>query len=103
MPVQIFLQGKIAGIEDFLLAPSESDQADRVFAGRSHWISLLSEILPRALLADKLQVLVANLDYSDYLGRIAFGKIYEGKIKVGDAAICRRQINACCRRHRTGA
>ncbi|MEQ1949085.1 MAG: hypothetical protein ABL995_17975 [Bryobacteraceae bacterium] len=52
MPVQIFLQGKIAGIEDFLLAPSESDHADRVFAGRSHWISLLSEILPRALLAE---------------------------------------------------
>jgi GTP-binding protein len=34
-------------------------------------------------------VLVANLDYSDYLGRIAFGKIYEGKVKVGDQAICR--------------
>ena len=52
MPVQIFLQGKIAGIEEFLLAPTDSDQADRVFAGRSHWISLLSEILPRALLAE---------------------------------------------------
>jgi len=52
MPVQIFLQGKIAGIEEFLLAPAESDQPDRVFAGRSHWISLLSEILPRALLAE---------------------------------------------------
>jgi GTP-binding protein len=34
-------------------------------------------------------LLVANLDYSDYLGRIAFGKIYEGKIKLGDEAICR--------------
>jgi GTP-binding protein len=31
---------------------------------------------------------VANLDYSDYLGRIAFGKIYSGKIKVGDPAVC---------------
>ena len=44
---------------------------------------------PRAKAGDGFQVLVANLDYSDYLGRIAFGKIYEGKIKVGDAAICR--------------
>ena len=44
---------------------------------------------PRAHAGDGFQVLVANLDYSDYLGRIAFGKIYEGKIKVGDAAICR--------------
>jgi GTP-binding protein len=44
---------------------------------------------PRAKAGDGFQVLVANLDYSDYLGRIAFGKIYEGKVKVGDAAICR--------------
>ncbi len=44
---------------------------------------------PRAKAGEGFQVLVANLDYSDYLGRIAFGKIYEGKIKVGDAAICR--------------
>lgn len=44
---------------------------------------------PRARAGDGFQVLVANLDYSDYLGRIAFGKIYEGKIKVGEAAICR--------------
>ncbi len=44
---------------------------------------------PRAHAGDGFQVLIANLDYSDYLGRIAFGKIYEGKIKVGDAAICR--------------
>ena len=44
---------------------------------------------PRAKAGDGFQVLVANLDYSEYLGRIAFGKIVEGKVKVGDAAICR--------------
>jgi GTP-binding protein len=33
-------------------------------------------------------MLVANLDYSDYIGRIAFGKIYSGKVKVGDSAAC---------------
>ncbi len=44
---------------------------------------------PRAHASDGFQLLVANLDYSDYLGRIAFGKIYEGKLKVGDPAICR--------------
>jgi GTP-binding protein len=44
---------------------------------------------PRAKAGDGYQMLVANLDYSDYLGRIAFGKIYEGKIKLGDPAICR--------------
>ena len=44
---------------------------------------------PRAKAGVGFQMLVANLDYSDYLGRIAFGKIYEGKVKLGDAAICR--------------
>jgi GTP-binding protein len=44
---------------------------------------------PRAKASVGFQVLVANLDYSDYLGRIAFGKIYEGKVKLNDPAICR--------------
>jgi GTP-binding protein len=43
---------------------------------------------PRAKAGDGFQILVANLDYSDYLGRIAFGKIMAGKVKVGDAACC---------------
>ncbi|MGA9453826.1 MAG: translational GTPase TypA [Verrucomicrobiia bacterium] len=43
---------------------------------------------PRAKAGDGFQVLVANLDYSDYLGRIAFGKIMAGKLKVGEAACC---------------
>src|SRR5262245_36065138 len=44
---------------------------------------------PRAKAGVGFQILVANLDYSDYLGRIAFGKIVEGKVKVSDPAICR--------------
>src|SRR5213594_3700444 len=43
---------------------------------------------PRAKAGDGFQVLVANLDYSDDLGRIAFGKIVEGKVKVGEPAVC---------------
>lgn len=35
---------------------------------------------PRAFASQGFQVLVANLDYSDYLGRIAFGKIHSGKV-----------------------
>ena len=31
-----------------------------------------------------LQALVANLDSSDYLGRIAIGRIFNGRVKVGD-------------------
>jgi CRISPR-associated protein Csm1 len=51
MSLQIFLQGKLLGIDEFLFAPAGEDH-DQVFTGRSHWISLLSEILPRALLAE---------------------------------------------------
>jgi GTP-binding protein len=43
---------------------------------------------PRAFASDGFQLLVANLDYSDYLGRIAFGKLCSGRIKVGDPAVC---------------
>jgi len=43
---------------------------------------------PRARAGEGFQVLVANLDYSDYLGRIAFGKIVEGRVKVGEPACC---------------
>ena len=43
---------------------------------------------PRAHAGEGFQMLVANLDYSDYVGRIAFGKIYKGKVKVGDSAVC---------------
>ena len=31
-----------------------------------------------------LQVLVSNLDYSDYLGRLAIGRVFEGTLRLGD-------------------
>jgi GTP-binding protein len=31
-----------------------------------------------------LQILVANLDYSDYLGRIAIARVFNGRLRVGD-------------------
>jgi GTP-binding protein len=38
---------------------------------------------------DPLQILVANLDSSDYLGRIAIGRIFNGRVRLGDeVAIC---------------
>ncbi len=43
---------------------------------------------PRAQAGEGFKLLVANLDYSDYLGRIALGKIVCGKVKVGDPAAC---------------
>ncbi len=43
---------------------------------------------PRAHAGEGFKMLVANLDYSDYLGRIALGKIVCGKVKVGDQSVC---------------
>jgi GTP-binding protein len=39
---------------------------------------------PKELRSDSLQLLVANLDYNDYVGRLAIGRIFSGEIKVGD-------------------
>lgn len=33
------------------------------------------------------QMLVSNLDWSDYVGRIAIGKIFGGRVKVGDSVM----------------
>jgi len=46
MSLQIFLHGKIPGIEEFLRNASGD------FVERAQWVTLLSEVLPRALLAD---------------------------------------------------
>jgi GTP-binding protein len=41
-----------------------------------------------------LQLLVANLDSSDYLGRIAIGRIFNGRVKIGDrVAVCKLDAN----------
>src|SRR5438132_566213 len=34
------------------------------------------------------QMLVSNLHYSDYLGRIALGRIVSGRVSVGDSSVC---------------
>src|SRR5213596_2718422 len=34
------------------------------------------------------QMLVSNLDYSDYLGRVALGRIVSGRVNVGDSIVC---------------
>src|SRR5579872_6689735 len=57
MPEQVLLQGKILGTEEFLLAGSAEGRFARsagedLMAGRSQWITLLCEVLPRALLAE---------------------------------------------------
>ncbi|MGB9606255.1 MAG: Cas10/Cmr2 second palm domain-containing protein, partial [Bryobacteraceae bacterium] len=59
MSVQLLLVGQLTGTEDFLLSPpgaaecaAGGDGLQYSLAGRSHWVSLLTEVLPRALLAE---------------------------------------------------
>lgn len=39
---------------------------------------------PKADVDSPLQVMVANISYNDYVGRLAIGRVRSGKIKVGD-------------------
>jgi GTP-binding protein len=51
--------------------------------------AIIEKIPPPVANPDKhFEMLVTNLDYSDYLGRIAYGKIYGGSVKVGDKIVC---------------
>lgn len=55
MSLQIFLQGKLLGIGEFLMsgAPgADTGGGEAVVAGRARYTALLSEVLPRALLSE---------------------------------------------------
>ena len=45
---------------------------------------ILETIPPPRALRDTLQLLVANLDYSEYVGRLSIGRIFSGEIAVND-------------------
>jgi len=73
-----------------LYAVSREGTAKRNLEERSENLQPLFEQIvasipaPRELRNDSLQLLVANLDYNDYVGRLAIGRIFSGEIKIGD-------------------
>jgi len=73
-----------------LYAVSREGIAKRKLEDRSENLQPLFEQIvesipaPRELRTDSLQLLVANLDYNDYVGRLAIGRIFAGEIKIGD-------------------
>ena len=51
--------------------------------------AIIKYIPPPTIAAEPyFQMLVSNLHYSDYLGRIALGRIVSGRVSVGDAIVC---------------
>ena len=125
MSEQILLQGKILGTEEFLLAGAAEGRSTRsagedLLAGKSQWITLLCEVLPRALLAELglARILLGssgggqfllvlpdeNLPAAEEFLNAAAAQITElsaGRVKLiwattpnlGDWAIIRRRLN----------
>jgi CRISPR-associated protein Csm1 len=52
MSFPILLQGKLLGIDEFLTSPVRGVDEELTFIGRSRWVTMLTEVLPRALLAE---------------------------------------------------
>ena len=51
--------------------------------------AIVQHVPPPTISSDPFfQMLVSNLDYSDYLGRIALGRIVSGRVTVGDSIVC---------------
>jgi len=125
MPEQILLQGKILGTEEFLLAVAAEGRSVRtagedLLAGKSQWITLLSEVLPRALLAELglARILLGSSGGSQFLlvlpgeslpaaeaflqaAAVQIAQLSSGLVKLiwaatdnlGDWAVIRRRIN----------
>lgn len=51
----------------------------------------IKDVVPAPTQVDeKLRFLVTNLEHSDFLGRIAVGRVFSGTVNVGDQVICCR-------------
>lgn len=56
----------------------------------SHNLRPLFDLIIRAIpapegdIAEVLQLIVANIDYNDYVGRLAIGRVFSGEVKAGD-------------------
>src|SRR3989441_206480 len=51
--------------------------------------AIVKHVPPPTISVDPFfQMLVSNLDYSDYLGRVALGRIVSGRVNVGDSIVC---------------
>jgi GTP-binding protein len=73
----------------FLYASAKNGWADRDLEGPRQDMSalfetILSEIPPPVVEEGPFRMLVSNIDWNDYVGRVAVGRILSGEIKAGD-------------------
>jgi GTP-binding protein len=78
----------------FIYASARDGYALRNLGDKSNGMTPLFETIlkhvppPQADPHAPFQMLVSNLDWSDYVGRIAIGKILGGSVKIGDSIVC---------------
>ncbi len=89
MSLQVFLQAQLLGTEDFLVAQTSGDQggAQELF-GRCAWLTLLCEVLPRALLTElKLsRMLLGSSSAEQFLLVLAEEEVPHANEFLGSAA-----------------
>lgn len=72
-----------------------TDPSDQTITMKPLFDAILNDIPAPEEKDEHLQLLVTNLDYSDFLGTIAIGRIFSGKIKVGQNFItCKDNISS---------
>jgi GTP-binding protein len=73
-----------------LYTNAKAGTAGREQSGRDEDLQPLFEAIvntippPKGEISGRLQVLVANLDYSDYLGRLAIARVFNGTLRTGE-------------------
>jgi len=73
-----------------LYTNAKAGTAAREQSGRGEDLQPLFEAIvntippPKGEISGRLQVLVANLDYSDYLGRLAIARVFNGTLRTGE-------------------
>lgn len=71
------------------------DEATRNAGMTALYDTIIEKIpAPQADPTKHFEMVVANLDYSEYYGRISLGKIYGGTVRMGDKIVCLRKGGA---------
>ena len=83
----------------YLYAIGREGMATKILAERGDNLHLLFDTIineipaPQYNMEEPFQMLVSNLGYSDYLGRLAIGRVFNGTAKFNDTMVCINETN----------